>query len=136
MRLFSNPSSSDYRSEPEDLVDLLSARVHVRLLRGTADAHNPSTRVVCRFQCSVDAAAMPNSGNAGPASSTSQSMAKDTLPLSKSQQSVAWKNISAQAAGESAPAGFNAQVGAAVPSSLATHLMSVSTANKVPALHP
>ena len=70
----------------------------------------------------------------GSASSMSQPVAKDSLSLSASQQQTAWKDISAQATKESAPASFTAKVGAAVPSDLATHPVPVSTASKVPEL--
>jgi hypothetical protein len=70
------------------------------------------------------------------ASSMSQPVAKDSLSLSASQQQAAWKDISAQASKESAPASFTAKVGAAVPSDLATHPVPVSTASKVPELRP
>ena len=72
----------------------------------------------------------------GSASSMSQHVAKDSLSLSASQQQTAWKDISAQATKESAPASFTAKVGAAVPSDLATHPVPVSTASKVPELRP
>ena len=72
----------------------------------------------------------------GSASSTSLPVAKDALSLSASQQQTAWKDISAQASKESAPAGFTAKVGTAVPSDLVTHPVPVSTASKVPALRP
>jgi hypothetical protein len=72
----------------------------------------------------------------GSASSMSQPVAKDSLSLSASQQQTAWKDISAQATKESAPASFTAKVGAAVPSDLATHPVPVSTASKVPELRP
>jgi len=63
-----------------------------------------------------------------------QSTPKDSLALSASQQSTAFKDISAQAAKEAAPTGFTAKVGAAVPNSLLTHPVPVSTASKVPDL--
>jgi hypothetical protein len=66
----------------------------------------------------------------------SQPVAKDSLSLSASQQQTAWKDISAQATKESAPASFTAKVGAAVPSDLATHPVPVSTASTVPELRP
>ena len=66
----------------------------------------------------------------------SQHVVKDSLSLSASQQQTAWKDISAQATKESAPASFTAKVGAAVPSDLATHPVPVSTASKVPELRP
>jgi len=72
----------------------------------------------------------------GSASSMSQPVAKDSLSLSASQQQTAWKDISAQATKESAPASFTAKVGTAVPSDLATHPVPVSTASKVPELRP
>ena len=84
------------------------------------------------------AATMPKSnsgsGSAAPASPMSQSTTKDSLSLSASQQSAAWKDISAQAVKETAPAGFTAKVGAAVPNGLVTQPVPVSTASEVPDL--
>jgi len=88
----------------------------------------------------VSAASMWKSSTSKPAtesaSSMSQPVAKDSLSLSASQQQTAWKDISAHATKESAPANFTAKVGAAVPSDLATHPVPVSTASKVPELRP
>jgi hypothetical protein len=67
-------------------------------------------------------------------SSASQSMAKDTLSLPSTQQKTAWKDISAQATKQKAPADFVAQVGDKIPSGLTTHPVPVSTASKVPDL--
>ena len=78
----------------------------------------------------------PKPATTGSASSMSQPVARDSLSLSASQQQTAWKDISGQATKESAPAGFTAKVGAAVPTDLATHPVPVSTASKVPALRP
>jgi hypothetical protein len=72
----------------------------------------------------------------GSASSLSQPMAKDSLSLTSSQRKIAWKDISGQAAKEKAPAGFTAKFGAAIPGTLTTQPVPVSTANKVPALRP
>jgi hypothetical protein len=89
----------------------------------------------------ASAADMTKSSTAKPAttgsvSSMSQPVAKDSLSLSATQQQTTWKDISAQAAKESAPASFTAKVGAAVPNDLVTHPVPVSTASKVPELQP
>ena len=76
-----------------------------------------------------------HSTTTGSASAMSQP-AKDTLSLSSKQQKTAWKDISGQAVKVTAPTGFTAKVGAALPSDLATQPVPVSTASKVPALRP
>ena len=67
-------------------------------------------------------------------SATSMSQPMDKLSLNSQQQKTAWQDISSQATKETAPSGFAASVGAAVPDGLTTHPVPVSTANKVPAL--
>jgi hypothetical protein len=85
----------------------------------------------------VSKSSTPKPAPTGSASSAmSQPVAADSLSLSVSQQQTAWKDISAQATKESAPPGFTANVGAAVPSDLATHPVPVSTSSKVPELRP
>ncbi len=78
------------------------------------------------------AAGMSNS------SSTSSSMAKptDQLSLSSTQQKTAWQNISGQAAKETPPVGFTANVGQKVPDQLAIRPVPVNAAQQVPALRP
>ena len=87
---------------------------------------------------SVAAAAntMANSSTTGSAPSTSRPMAKDTLSLTSAQQKTAWKDISAVATKEKAPAGFIANAGAVLPSGLTTRPVPSKTADQVPALRP
>jgi len=95
---------------------------------------------------SVAAAAdMPKSHSTTTGSATAQdkmakpssmSQAQDKLSLTSTQRKTAWQDISKLATREKAPAGFAAKVGEAVPGSLTTHPVPVSTANKVPALRP
>ncbi len=84
----------------------------------------------------ANAAPVSRSSTTGSASSMSQAAAKDKLSLTATQQNTAWKDISAQATKEKAPANFSAKLGAVVPSSLETHPVPVSTTNKVPLLRP
>jgi hypothetical protein len=69
-------------------------------------------------------------------SSSSVMSPSDTLVLSSAQQKTAWQDISAHATKEKAPTSFAAKVGAAIPSSIMTHPVPASTANKVPELRP
>jgi uncharacterized protein DUF1236 len=87
---------------------------------------------------SVAAAAntITKSSTTGSAPSASGPMAKDTLSLTRSQQKTAWKDISAMATKETAPARFAVKVGTAVPNNLTTHPVPSKTADQVPALRP
>lgn len=67
-------------------------------------------------------------------SSISQPM--DKLSLTSAQRKSAWEDISRLAAKQKAPKGFTAKVGKALPSTVATNPVPVSTANDVPKLRP
>jgi hypothetical protein len=59
---------------------------------------------------------------------------RDTLSLSGMQQKTAWNDISKQASKQTPPSGFNATVGATIPSDLKTQPVSGKAASDVPAL--
>jgi hypothetical protein len=63
----------------------------------------------------ADSQAMSNATTSPPM----QSMAKDSLSLTRSQQRIAWKDLSEQATSQTAPSNFKATVGATVPSDIA-----------------
>jgi len=79
---------------------------------------------------------MAKSSTTGSGPSTSRPMAKDTLSLTSDQQKTAWKDISAIATKEKAPAGFIASAGAVVPNGLTTRPVPSKTADQVPELRP
>jgi hypothetical protein len=56
----------------------------------------------------------------------------DTLSLSGTQQKSIWKDVSQHAANQSAPSGFNATVGAAIPSSVNTYPLPRQARRDVP----
>jgi hypothetical protein len=62
--------------------------------------------------------------------------ASDKLDLSSAQQKSIWKDISRHAANQSAPSGFNAAVGSAVPASVNTYPLPRQAARDVPAAKP
>ena len=64
------------------------------------------------------------------------SAASDTLTLSGTQQKAIWKDVGRHAANETAPAGFNAAVGTAVPSAVSTHPLPRQARRDVPAIRP
>jgi hypothetical protein len=68
----------------------------------------------------------PNSTMAQPAS--------DTLTLTSAQQKTVWNDLHGQATEQKAPSGFNATVGAIVPSTLKTEPVPSKAATSVPAL--
>jgi hypothetical protein len=87
------------------------------------------------------AAAMDNKPNATENSSTSttgmgdtqnNAMTEDSLSLTKAQQKLVWEDISKTATKDKAPSGFTAKIGDAIPASLSTHPVPVTTANVVP----
>ena len=71
---------------------------------------------------------------ANPSSKTTG--ASDTLNLSDTQQKSIWKDISHHASNQTAPTGFNAAVGTAIPSTVNTHPLPRQAARDVPAAKP
>ena len=65
-----------------------------------------------------------------------QSMAKDTLSLTRSQQRTAWRDISKQASSQKAPGDFTASVGATVPNDLSLQPMPAKVATRISSLKP
>lgn len=68
--------------------------------------------------------------------SAMQSMAKDSLSLTPSQQRTAWKDISRHATIQTAPSGFTASVGTALPVAITPRILPSEAAADVPALKP
>jgi len=62
--------------------------------------------------------------------------ASDTLTLSDAQQAAIWKDVSGHASNQSPPAGFNAAVGAAVPTQLSTRPLPRQARRDVPQVRP
>jgi hypothetical protein len=82
----------------------------------------------------VASAASPNAmSKTAPAT---QSMAKDSLSLTSSQQHVAWRDISKQASAQSAPSNFTASVGTTVPADVSLQSIPARVAARVSSLKP
>ena len=62
--------------------------------------------------------------------------ASDTLTLSGSQQASLWNDVSKHASNQNAPAGFNANVGEAMPSQITTHPLPRRASRDVPEVKP
>ncbi|KWV52551.1 hypothetical protein AS156_10135 [Bradyrhizobium macuxiense] len=62
--------------------------------------------------------------------------ASDTLSLSDTQQKSIWKDVSHHASNQTAPSGFNATVGSAMPTSVSTYPLPRQARRDVPALRP
>ena len=65
-----------------------------------------------------------------------QSMAKDNLSLTRSQQRTAWRDISKETASQKAPGGFTASVGATIPDDLSLKPMPAKVATRISSLKP
>lgn len=62
--------------------------------------------------------------------------ASDMLSLSGKQQKSIWKDVNDHASNQSAPSGFNATVGAAIPNEISTYPMPRLATRDVPAARP
>ena len=62
--------------------------------------------------------------------------ASDTLSLSNAQQKSIWSDVSHHASNQSAPLGFDAAVGTALPSRVSIYPMPRKAARDVPAVKP
>jgi hypothetical protein len=69
-----------------------------------------------------------------PHSTTMSQPASDTLTLTSAQQKAVWNDLHGQATEQKAPSGFNATVGAIVPTSVKTEPVPSKAATSVPAL--
>ena len=67
---------------------------------------------------------------------TGSAMASDTLDLSATQQKDIWKDLSRHATNQTAPSGFNATVGEAIPSGVSTYPLPRQARRDVPAVKP
>jgi hypothetical protein len=66
----------------------------------------------------------------------SPSMAKDSLSLTRSQERTAWRDLSKQAANQTAPANFTATVGATIPGDIALRSVPANVSARVSSLKP
>jgi hypothetical protein len=65
-----------------------------------------------------------------------QSMAKDNLTLTRSQQRTAWRDLSKQASNQTAPSNFTAAVGATIPGDVTIKAVPAKVAARVSSLKP
>jgi hypothetical protein len=70
------------------------------------------------------------------AAGTSATAGKDSLGLSSDQARTIYQDINKLGTKGSAPAGFDAKIGAAVPSTISLHALPSDVASKVPAVKP
>ena len=68
--------------------------------------------------------------------SSTASMAKDSLSLTTAQEKLAWRDLSKQAASQSAPSNFSASPGATVPSDITLRPIPRKVASQIPTLKP
>jgi Protein of unknown function (DUF1236) len=68
--------------------------------------------------------------------SSSTARASDTLTLSGEQQASIWKDVNGHASSQTAPSGFNATVGEALPSQLDTRPLPRQARLDVPQVRP
>ena len=73
---------------------------------------------------------------ASAATMSDSAKASDTLSLSRTQQKTAWRDLYMSSLNQTAPWGFNAIVGAVVPSSVTTAPVPSKAANAIPSLRP
>jgi len=76
-----------------------------------------------------------SAGGMSQSNSTSNStMSQDTLRLTSAQQKMVWNDLHGQATEQKAPSGFNATIGAIVPSTVKTEPVPSKAATSVPTL--
>lgn len=84
----------------------------------------------------VAAAADHNAMSKQSSTSSTASMAKDSLSLTTAQEKVAWRDLSKQAASQRAPSNFSASVGATVPNDITLRPIPRTVASQLPTLKP
>jgi len=65
-----------------------------------------------------------------------QSMARDNLTLTRSQQRTVWKDLAKQASNRAAPSNFTASVGATIPGAITIQAVPAKVAARVSSLKP
>jgi hypothetical protein len=84
----------------------------------------------------VAIAALLASAGVAAAAGMSASAGKDSLGLTNDQARTIYQDINKVSTKESAPAGFDAKVGAVVPSTISLHALPSDVASKVPTVKP
>jgi hypothetical protein len=84
----------------------------------------------------ASAADMHTTSNTMSKTPAMQSMAKDNLTLSRSQQRTAWKDLGKQASNQTAPSNFKASVGATIPGDITIQAVPAKVAARVSSLKP
>ena len=69
-------------------------------------------------------------------SSAMQTMPKDNLSLTRSQQRTAWRDIRKQISSRPTPSNFSASVGATIPSDISIQPVPAKVASRVSSLKP
>jgi hypothetical protein len=83
----------------------------------------------------ISAASAANMPNAS-AATKMERPASDTLSLSSPQQKIAWHDLYVKSLNQKAPSGFEATIGAVVPSKVKIAPVTSKAASDVPALRP
>jgi hypothetical protein len=68
--------------------------------------------------------------------SAMQSMARDNLTLTPSQQRIVWRDLGKQASNQTAPSNFTASVGATIPGDVTIKAVPAKVAARVSSLKP
>jgi uncharacterized protein DUF1236 len=86
----------------------------------------------------ADIHAMSNTMSKTPMSKPSamQSMARDNLTLTRSQQRTVWRDLGKQASNQTAPSNFTASVGATIPGDVTIKAVPAKVAARVSSLKP
>ncbi len=77
-----------------------------------------------------------SAANAASGHAMAGAAASDTLNLSGKQQKTIWKDMQRHAANQTAPTGFTATVGAAIPTDVSTYPVPRVATRDVPAVKP
>lgn len=78
----------------------------------------------------------PSSSPSTMSSSASTKKANDSLALTKAQEKTIWQDVSKTDTSIQKPAGFTAQLGEKVPSSVMLHPLPTSVTNKIAKVRP
>jgi hypothetical protein len=84
----------------------------------------------------ASAADMHSTSNTMSKTPAMQSMVKDNLTLTRSQQRTAWQDLSKQASNQTPPSNFTASVGATIPGDITIKAVPAKVAARVSSLKP
>jgi hypothetical protein len=114
-----------------------ACRILVSTRRTAMNLHMTTIATVAALASGIGmAAAADNHAMSRISPPAMQSVAKDNLSLTRSQERIAWNDIKKQGTSQTSPSGFSASIGATVPDDISLKSVPSNLVSRVSALRP